>query len=249
MSRFPKNVTYASREAFSLRDRALKPLCEGGSLFDCDIREYAYNGLPDSATRSLVWKLLLNAYPKTPSKWGETDQKNLHMYSEFVEEFILSRNREIGRGESKLVPSPIDASWKRRLDYNPEEEDPTSNESKWSRDFGDSKIREIIWKDVERTYSDTPFFRDFNKDVMARLLFVYGKLNSGIGYVQGMNELLAPLLFVCAEDRTAGCVSEQTEANVFFAFNTLMSETRDLFIHEMDTSSSGMWLWGAASDV
>ena len=84
---------------------------------------------------------------------------------------------------------------------------------------------------------------------MARLLFVYGKLNSGIGYVQGMNELLAPLLFVCAEDRTAECVSEQTEANVFFAFNTLMSETRDLFIHEMDTSSSGMWLWGVASDV
>ena len=75
---------------------------------------------------------------------------------------------------------------------------------------------------------------------MARLLFVYGMLNNGIRYVQGMNELLAPLLFVCAEEHTSECVSAQVEANVFFAFNTLMSETRDLFIHEMDSSTSGM---------
>lgn len=115
-----------------------------------------------------------------------------------------------------------------------------TNESKWSRDFGESEIREIIWKDVERTYSGVPFFRKHNKETMARLLFVYGMLNNGIRYVQGMNELLAPLLFVCAEEHTSECVSAQVEANVFFAFNTLMSETRDLFIHEMDSSTSGM---------
>lgn len=240
MTSFPKYGIFHSRAAFSLRDRALTPICDEGALFDCDIREYAFNGLPDTTTRSLVWKLLLNAYPKSPTKWKEVDAKNLRMYEAFVEEFVLSKNRAIGKGEDRRVPSPIDASWKHSPDFNPDDEDPMTNESKWSRDFGESEIREIIWKDVERTYSGVPFFRKHNKETMARLLFVYGMLNNGIRYVQGMNELLAPLLFVCAEEHTSECVSAQVEANVFFAFNTLMSETRDLFIHEMDSSTSGM---------
>lgn len=223
-----------------MKDRALTPMCDGGALFDCDIREYAFYGLPDVVTRSLVWKLLLNVYPKSPAKWKEADGKNLHMYEAFVEEFILSKNQAIGKEGNRCVPSPIDSTWKHSPDFVPADEDPHTNESKWSRDFGESAIREIIWKDVERTCSDIPFFREHNKQAMARLLFVYGMLNSSIGYVQGMNELLAPILFVFAEEHTSECVSAQVEANVFFAFNTLMSETRDLFIHEMDSSSSGM---------
>ena len=31
------------------------------------------------------------------------------------------------------------------------------------------------------------------------MLFVFGKLNRGVQYVQGMNELVAPLLYVFAE--------------------------------------------------
>ena len=242
LTAFPKHGIFHSRAAFSMKDRALTLICDGGALFDCDIREYAFNGLPDIATRSLVWKLLLNVYPKSPAKWKEVDEKNLRMYESFVEEFILSKNQAIGKGDNRCVPSPIDSTWKHSPDFIPADEDPFTNESKWSREFGDSAIREIIWKDVERTYSGMPFFQEHNKQTMARLLFVYGMLNSGIGYVQGMNELLAPILFVFAEEHTSECVSAQVEANAFFAFNTLMSETRDLFIHEMDSSSSGMSL-------
>jgi multisubunit Na+/H+ antiporter MnhB subunit len=35
-------------------------------------------------------------------------------------------------------------------------------------------------------------------DVLARILFIYAKLNPGIGYVQGMNEVLAPIYYVMA---------------------------------------------------
>ena len=37
-------------------------------------------------------------------------------------------------------------------------------------------------------------------DVLRRLLFLYAKLNPGIRYVQGMNEILAPLYYVFASD-------------------------------------------------
>lgn len=31
---------------------------------------------------------------------------------------------------------------------------------------------------------------------MSRILFIYSKLNPNVGYVQGMNEILAPIFFV-----------------------------------------------------
>lgn len=41
---------------------------------------------------------------------------------------------------------------------------------------------------------------------MCRVLFIYAKLNPGIKYVQGMNELLAPLYYVFATGRVRGWV-------------------------------------------
>ena len=39
-----------------------------------------------------------------------------------------------------------------------------------------------------------------NSDVMARILFIYAKLNPGVKYVQGMNEILAPIYYIFAND-------------------------------------------------
>lgn len=41
---------------------------------------------------------------------------------------------------------------------------------------------------------------DYHWEVLERLLFLYAKLNPGVGYVQGMNEILAPLYWVFAND-------------------------------------------------
>lgn len=35
-------------------------------------------------------------------------------------------------------------------------------------------------------------------DVMSRILFIYAKLNPGVRYVQGMNEILAPIYYCFA---------------------------------------------------
>lgn len=35
--------------------------------------------------------------------------------------------------------------------------------------------------------------------VVERLLFIYAKTNTGIGYVQGMNEIIGPLYYVFAQ--------------------------------------------------
>lgn len=37
-------------------------------------------------------------------------------------------------------------------------------------------------------------------EVVQRILFLYAKLNPGLGYVQGMNEIIGPIYYVLASD-------------------------------------------------
>jgi hypothetical protein len=39
------------------------------------------------------------------------------------------------------------------------------------------------------------------QEALKRILFIFAKLNPGIRYVQGMNEVLAPLYYVFKTDR------------------------------------------------
>lgn len=41
---------------------------------------------------------------------------------------------------------------------------------------------------------------EFHWQIVARILFIYAKLNPGQGYVQGMNEIIGPLYYVFAND-------------------------------------------------
>lgn len=234
----------------SPKERIFTSYSDVTDLFICPIREYAYQGLPDPATRSIVWKLLLNVFPLNPTQWNRKHLKNLQTYTEFVNDFIVIPNRNCGRENCNLVPNPIDLSWKdddhhrsgaETENESESETDPEKmNESKWSRTFGYSDMREAIWKDVERTYADYPFFHEHNRQVLARLLFVYVNLNKCVNYVQGMNELMAPLLYVFAEDVLDREVSMEVEADTFFAFNTLASELQNLYIKHMDSTSLGL---------
>ena len=71
------------------------------------------------------------------------------------------------------------------------------------------------------------------------ILFLYYKLNPGMKYVQGMNELLAPLYYVVATDPLL-LVREHADADAFFMFSGLMSEVRDRFMPSMDKSDRGI---------
>lgn len=42
--------------------------------------------------------------------------------------------------------------------------------------------------------------REAHWEVVERILFLYAKLNPGIGYVQGMNEIVGPIYFIMASD-------------------------------------------------
>jgi len=65
--------------------------------------------------------------------------------------------------------------------------------SRWNKFFKDGDIEAEIEKDARRTFPHLHFFNSNKKqgstqhfEAIKRILFIYAKLNPGIGYVQGI---------------------------------------------------------------
>ena len=140
-------------------------------------------------------KLLLNLLPPEKSKWPAALAARRAQYAQFCAEMIRFPDEPGG-------PNALDAAvGEGLLARTPTEDHPLATKagSKWKAFFADAEIREQIDRDVMRTHPDMHFFSSpegeavENRAQMKRALFVYAKLNPGIRYVQGMNEVYAPL--------------------------------------------------------
>lgn len=68
---------------------------------------------------------------------------------------------------------------------------------------------------------------------MTRILYIYSKLNPKVQYVQGMNEILAPIFYLVNVGKPPHAIDE---AACFFMFNNAISDTIDLHIKDLDKS-------------
>ncbi|KAI9319520.1 rab-GTPase-TBC domain-containing protein [Dichotomocladium elegans] len=97
----------------------------------------------------------------------------------------------------------------------------------------DGRMREGSNEEEENVHARDPNAQDFHWEAIERILFIYAKLNPGVSYVQGMNELLAPIYYVFAkDDHPEG--QAYAEADAFFVFTILMSDVRDHFVRSLD---------------
>ncbi|KAF7032186.1 hypothetical protein CFC21_043395 [Triticum aestivum] len=108
-----------------------------------------------------------------------------------------------------------------------------------------SEMIEQVDRDVKRTHPDIHFFcgdssfAKSNQDSLRNILIIFAKLNAGIRYVQGMNEILAPLFFVFRNDPDYKNANF-AEADSFFCFVELLSGLRDNFCQKLDNSAVGI---------
>jgi len=73
----------------------------------------------------------------------------------------------------------------------------------------DEALRAEIFQDIERCMPDNVYFRQpGTQDMMLDILFVWCKMHPGIGYRQGMHEILAPLLWVVERDAIITTVTD-----------------------------------------
>eukprot|EP00729_Bicosta_minor_P012756 gene12756-2030_t len=80
---------------------------------------------------------------------------------------------------------------------------------------------------------------EFHWEVIERILFVYAKLNPGIGYIQGMNEILGPLYYVMASNPDEEW-RKHAEADTCHCFILLLTDFRDNFVKSLDDSDMGI---------
>nr|CAH8828448.1 unnamed protein product [Trichobilharzia regenti] len=72
-------------------------------------------------------------------------------------------------------------------------------------------------------------------EVIERILYIYYKTHVSQGYVQGMNEIIAPIYYVFATDPDESW-RRYAEMDTFYCFNNLMTEIHPNFIRKLDGS-------------
>ena len=94
---------------------------------------------------------------------------------------------------------------------------------------------------------DLAKYIDTHADVLHRILFIYAKLNPGVKYIQGMNEVLAVLYYCYVvndysedDDEEPIIPSMYHESDLFFSFSNIMVELRDGFLRELDKEQNGI---------
>eukprot|EP01113_Clastostelium_recurvatum_P014914 TRINITY_DN18189_c0_g1_i1.p1 TRINITY_DN18189_c0_g1~~TRINITY_DN18189_c0_g1_i1.p1 ORF type:complete len:537 (+),score=143.62 TRINITY_DN18189_c0_g1_i1:1-1611(+) len=229
-------------ERVHLFEEALKP-----SVIDLSIiRNLAVQGIPEApGLRPIYWKILLNYLPINKPNWARDLTSMRKTYTEWMTELFVDPHEG---EEEKHDDHPLS----------------TSTSSKWNAFFKDTEIMEEIEKDVKRTFPHLHFFNHDKQtgstghyEALRRILFIYAKLNPGIRYVQGMNEILGPIYYCFATDPICNAYGadeglsptdvsklfdwkENAEADAFFCFTNLMSEIMNNFLKTLDRSEVGV---------
>ncbi|RWR74566.1 Rab-GTPase-TBC domain-containing protein [Cinnamomum micranthum f. kanehirae] len=217
-----------------------------------EVRRLASQGIPDGAgIRSTVWKILLGYLPADRGLWATELAKKRAQYALFKEELLVNPS-EIARRLDKSIDNGNEAANCEGSGMLPRSEithgeHPLSlgKTSVWNQFFQDSEIIEQIDRDVMRTHPDLhffsgdSFFAKSNQEALRHILIVFAKLNPGIRYVQGMNEVLAPLFYVFRNDPDEENAAS-AEADTFFCFVEVLSGFRDHFCQQLDNSVVGI---------
>jgi hypothetical protein len=182
-----------------------------------ELRKIASQGLPDDAgIRSIVWKLLLDYLSPDRSLWSSELAKKRSQYKQFKEELLMNpsevtRKMDKSKGGDSNDPKIESPGALSRSEIT-HEDHPLSlgTTSLWNNFFKDTEVLEQIERDVMRTHPDMHFFSGdsavakSNQDALKNILTIFAKLNPGIRYVQGMNEILAPIFYIFKNDPDKG---------------------------------------------
>ncbi|KPM06216.1 TBC1 domain family member 13-like protein [Sarcoptes scabiei] len=186
-------------------------------------------------------KILLGYLPINRDEWSKCLQRQRELYKEFVQDLLIengnirqSKNDHRQRFTFLLLNGinfvgirffPID-----RMNNSAQSVDVIKD------CFGMIKMRKnkpFMANDSLKTDCDD----EFHWQIVARILFIYAKLNPGQGYVQGMNEIIGPIYYVFANDSKLSW-REHSEADTFWCFTNLMSEIRDIFNKHADSDKT-----------
>ncbi|CAL5438847.1 unnamed protein product [Camellia sinensis] len=200
---------------------------------------------------SFVIQLLLGYLPASRDLWEKELAENRLKYMKLKEELLLSptefsrRNGEVFNSNQQCADGDVDGPLERQDISNEDHPLNLGKASVWHQFFQFTEIAEQIDRDLQRTHPDMKFFSGEsslsrkNREAMRNILLLFAKLNPEIRYVQGMNEVLAPIFYVFSTD-TDEQNAANAEADSFSCFVRLLSDSVDHFCQQLDNSSVGI---------
>ena len=183
--------------------------------------KHIFDGIPDDilSLRPLIWKICLNYLSLKPDEWPDKLNKNRTLYSNYKKKYIKYLSFE-----KMNKKNPLD-----------------NNEY-----YNDNELYNNIKKDILRTKSNMSFVRmksknlETNSDIMNRILFIYAKIHPEVCYIQGMNDLLAPIYYCFSIDNNPDN-KDFVEEDSYFTFENLMDIIKKIFIRGLDNEPGGIY--------
>ena len=225
------------------------------------IIELSEKGLPDDLPeiRSLIWKINLGYLPLEPQKWGtfliskrtaykkyrtfvfqklEKELESLKGYDKMSEE----EKKEMEKKTHKLILEEICKDTNRTHTEMNFFVKPIDNKNT----FTEKELLKLVenkrnctLKNINDTYKINIVLT--HADVLSRILFIYSKFEPEVSYVQGMNEILAPIYYCFSFDRiNESQPIDDIEADSFWCFFNLMNVFRELFDKNEDKKEHGI---------
>ena len=223
---------------------------------------FSENGLPDEIPilRSIVWKINLGYLPIDNEQWEnilKSKRTSYFYYKEAIkkkllEEYKLYENYEkmnkeekdeLDKKSNKLLLEQICKDVNRthnQMDFFFKLTDDTNKLSQKELINLMDNRRNCSMKDIKDIYKIN--IKETHADVIIRILIIYSIFSPDISYVQGMNEILAPIYYTFSFDKQYGVEEniENIEADVFWTFDSLMSKIKDSFNREKDHEDMGV---------
>ena len=234
------------------------------------LRKLAFTGVPDSCLglRPVVWRILLDGLSLETKSWRNSLEQNYLSYEDFKRELIVKPKVKQDAADAEQQKAKMDHPLSRATEsvwntYFKDQELWDEIEKDVKRTRSDMNFfylaldaercksaadltrlnRQHDTKKADLKPADIEGYLETHADVLHRILFIYAKLNPGVKYVQGMNEVLAVLYFCFLKDDDASnpvVGHKYLESDLFFNFSNLMIELRDGFLRELDKEKSGI---------
>ena len=218
------------------------------------------DGIPDELPelRSIIWKINIGYLPYDMEKWDETLKSkriSYQLYKNFIFE-KLEKEMELFVGYEKLDKNEKLALIKKThrliLEDICKDTNRTHNEMSFflkpidkKRIFTEDEIMKLFekkqncnLKDINDTYKIN--IELTHCDIISKILFIYTKFEPELSYVQGMNEILAPLYYCFSLDSSDNEPIDNIEADSFYAYYFLMLKFKSLFNKNEDDKDFGI---------
>ena len=227
-----------------------------------NLQIFSENGLPDEIPilRSIIWKINLGYLTINNEEWEKILEDKRNSYIDYkdifkkklLEEYKLYQDydkkskeekEKLDKKSNKLLLEQICKDVYRthnQMDFffKPTDENIILSQKELN-EIMDNR-RNCTMKDINDIYKIN--IKETHADVIVRILFIYSTFFPDISYVQGMNEIIAPIYYIFSFDKTYGVETniDYIEADTFWTFNSLMNQIKDNFNHEKDNEKMGI---------